>query len=132
MFTIVFVLACIGFALSLYGVMVRRNMQRDLTYKPACDISDRASCSQVFRSEYGSLFGIPYVFWGIIYYAALGLVALLDMSFFVSLFSLVGLCATVIFAYILYFKIRTVCVICTSVYVVNMLVFIVWWSGCCQ
>ncbi len=54
----IILLALAGIVISIYAYTVEMNISKNPEYKPACDISDKISCSRVMRSGYGKLFGI--------------------------------------------------------------------------
>lgn len=117
---IVLLLAAIGFCTSLYGFFVKQKLARDPNYKPACDISDKASCSKPFQSPYSRLFGISNTITGMIFYAVMSIATLLGFHTIVLLFAAGGAVVSAWLAYILYFKIKTFCLICTITYLVNI------------
>src|SRR5579872_4759076 len=114
MIVFIVVLSLIGLAISLYGMMVERKVTNNMQYKAACDISDAVSCTKTFTSPYNKMLGISNVRASALYYCAMLVLALVDSNTGVMILSCIGLCVTVCFAYILYFKIRTLCLICTS------------------
>lgn len=42
--------ALVGCSLSLYAYGVEKSIEKDQSHKALCDISDRISCTKVFRS----------------------------------------------------------------------------------
>ena len=64
----VVLIALVGLMICLYGLWVEKQLERDAGYKPACDISDRASCTKVMQSPYASLLGFSNIYAGIIFY----------------------------------------------------------------
>lgn len=121
----IFILACIGFAISLYLYFVEQKMKSDITYKPVCDISDRISCSKVIQSPYSKLFMVSNVIVGMVYYAIVAVLALFNMSKILVIAAVGGALASCYLAYLLYFKIKSFCVMCTSLYVVNFLILVI-------
>ena len=118
--TIVIILAVIGLLISIYGITVERNLQQDEQYKAACDISDMVSCSRPMLSSYNALLGISNIWASACYYLIVIAIALVDQPQLLMIITSAGLIATLIFAYILYVKIRSLCLICTSLYIVNI------------
>jgi len=116
----ILILAIIGLIISIYGIMVERKLQQDAQYKAACDISDMVSCTRPMLSEYNALLGISNSLAAALYYGAIIALVVLQQYQLLMLLVMAGLVATIIFAYILYFKIRSVCLICTSLYVINI------------
>ncbi len=122
-----YITAGVGILLSLYSLYVEHKAKHYKSYKAVCDISDRASCSTTFKSDYGQLFGISNGVWGILFYLALmGLLyfGYLDFVFYGAVF---GILFSIRLAYILYFKLKNFCLICNGIYLVNILLLIFSW-----
>jgi vitamin-K-epoxide reductase (warfarin-sensitive) len=119
-----FSLAALGLAISLYTYRTEQKIKKDSSFKPACDISDRISCSKPMLSPYANIFFFSNATIGIVYYALIGILAYFNYVH-VILLAAVGSClASCFLAYLLYFKIRTLCILCTSLYVVNFLILV--------
>ena len=115
----VIIIALIGLAISVYGITIEHKLQQDAQYKPACDISDTISCSRPFFSPYGKMFGISNSKISALYYCLI-IIAIMNMNSTALLVTSAGVAVSVVFAYILYFKIRSLCLICTSLYIINI------------
>ena len=120
----VVIIALVGLAISGYAYMVEQKIKADHAYKPMCDLSDKISCSKPIASEYGQLFGVTNSLFGIVFYASMVIAAVLGWHAFIFYGALASCIVSVFLAYILYFKIRVLCLICTSIYVVNILLLI--------
>jgi len=118
--TIVVIIALIGLAISTYGIMVERNIQQSALYKPACDISSKISCSRPFLSTYNKMLGISNIWVSALYYCAIIVLTILNLQTITLLLTCAGVAVSAVFAYILYFKIQSLCLICTSLYIVNI------------
>lgn len=129
MFFIIFGLASLGFLMSLYGYRVEQELKSYAHFKPACDISDSVSCSKAFNSKYNKLFGVSNTLTGMIFYAVIMMLAACDYAYLIFVASLASVGMSIIFAYLLYFKIKSICIVCTSVYVINILLLILSWSS---
>lgn len=116
----VIIISVIGLVISIYGITVERKIQQDALYKPACDISDRVSCSKAFLSPYGKMLGISNIWASALYYVCIIAVAAMNYATIAMLISGAGILVTCYFAYILYFKIQSLCPICTSLYAINV------------
>ncbi len=117
---IIEILAIIGFWLSFYAYYVEKKSARE-NYKPVCDISKEISCTKAFLSRYGKLFGKSNSLFGMLFYPvifALSSLNLFNYSFFLSIFSVLG---SLYLAYISYMKLKTFCLVCTSIYLINLL-----------
>jgi vitamin-K-epoxide reductase (warfarin-sensitive) len=115
----VLIIALIGLGITLYGIMVEKKVQEDSQYKAACDISDKVSCTRTFTSPYAKMFGFSNIWALFFYYCTIIALYLCKAYYFVFLTAAAGCIVSIFFAYILYFKIRTLCLICTSLYIVN-------------
>lgn len=126
----IIVLAIIGIALSLYAYYLEYKVQMDPGYNAACDINDQASCTKVIKSPYSKTFGIPNSFLGLGYYCAVIGLVLTQQPQLLSYLVVGGLLATAYYAYILFAKIKTICLVCTSTYIVNVLIFLFVFTQC--
>lgn len=122
--TIIIILAIIGLIISIYGITVERKLQQDMNYKAACDISDSISCTRPMLSEYNKMFGISNSLAAALYYGVVIIAAITNIPLLLMIVVTTGLITTLIFAYILYFKIKSVCLICTSLYLINIILAI--------
>lgn len=117
---IILTLAIIGLIISVYGITVERKLQQDAQYKAICDISDSISCTRPFLSPYGKILGISNIWASAFYYVAIITITLMHFPQALTLITSAGLLVTIVFAYILYFKIRSLCLICTFLYCINI------------
>lgn len=120
--SLIIILAIIGFCISLYTYFIEQKIKTTPSYKPVCDLSDRVSCSKPIQSIYGNIFFISNALAGMLYYI---LIAALSWFHF-DMLLLVAAIASCIFslylAYLLYFKIKSFCLLCTSLYFINFLI----------
>lgn len=117
----VFIVAVIGFCISLYTYLLEEKVKRNPEYKPACDISDRISCTKPMKSVYANLFYFSNALLGIAFYVLVAILALLEAHKLLVIAALCGCIVTCIFAYILYFKVKSLCLLCTSLYIINFI-----------
>jgi uncharacterized membrane protein len=115
----VIIICTIGLIISIYGICVERTIKQNNMYKPACDISDKISCSKPFLSSYSAMLGISNIWASALYYLAILTLTILDLTTIAFLLSCLGLIASSVFAYILFFKIKSLCLICISLYAIN-------------
>jgi vitamin-K-epoxide reductase (warfarin-sensitive) len=121
----VVILSVAGLAVCLYGFYVERQLKIDNTYKAACDLSDVASCTKTFLSPWGKLLGVSNIYIGLIFYLVMLVLGIMHMTCWAFL-GAVGACiGSLYLAYILYTKVKTFCLICTSLYVINALLLLV-------
>ncbi|MBT4856234.1 hypothetical protein HOM50_04520 [bacterium] len=114
-------LALFGIVLCLYGFAIEQQIRKNSRYKPVCDISDSISCSKAIKSAYGKMLGVPNTLLGICFYLVLMFLQYFHLYAFVFYLALLGAIVTIFFAFILYARIKTLCVLCTIAYIVNFL-----------
>ena len=115
------VLAALGFGISLYTYLIEQRLKHDADYKPVCDISDRISCSKPMQSPYASLFFFSNAVMGMLFYGVLIVLALFDVGTILVLMTAGACIASCVLAYLLYFKIKALCLLCTLLYLINFL-----------
>jgi vitamin-K-epoxide reductase (warfarin-sensitive) len=126
-----------GIALSLYAFYVETRKTSDPSYRAACDISDKMSCSRVLTSKWGRGFGLfnsdsvfnqPDSLIGFIYYCVSLILNRSSTSKTIArlrvIFSVITNLGSVYLGYILYFVLHDVCVVCCGMYFVNFILFI--------
>ena len=124
---IIQILALVGLLLSFYALKVERRKKKRKNYNPVCDINENISCTKAFTSEYNSIAGISNAWYGILFYAILIFLAnysLINYIFFLALLSFLG---SIYLAYLSYGKLKTFCFVCSSIYLINLLIFILAW-----
>ncbi len=122
---VLLLLAILGFALSVYAYFVEINVARDEAYKPICDISDRMSCTKLFASQYAKLVGIPNTMIGMLFYILIFVLACFSAASLIFYISIAACIVTVGLAYISHVMVRSFCLLCTSIYIVNILLLVV-------
>lgn len=120
MMTVIFIIALIGLAISIYGIKVESNLKENAQYKASCDLSDTISCSKPMLSQYNAMFGISNIWVSALYYCAIIASTFINLPMLTLILASLGVAVSIVFAYILYFKIRSLCLICTSLYIVNI------------
>lgn len=118
------IISAVGFLLSLYAFYVERKVSSQKNYKAVCDISDKLSCTKAFTTGYGKIFGISNGLAGMLFYALVFIAAFygsLNLTFYLSVLSIL---ASLYLAYVLQFKVRAICLICYSIYLVNILLLV--------
>lgn len=116
--------AAIGFCISLYTYVVEKKIKENPTYKPVCDISDRISCSKPMNSRYANIFFFSNALLGMLYYVLIIILAVLNTSTLLFIASLCSCIVSGILGYLLYFKIKSFCLLCTSLYIINLIIFL--------
>ncbi len=126
------VLGLIGFGTSLYALILHIKAKTSATAL-GCDVNDLINCSKVIGGEYGEFVSIPLGAYGMAYF---GLVIALSIlpAFVVSsvawiarwqmLVAAVGAFVSILLAYISYFKIQAVCLVCSGVHIISVINFV--------
>jgi vitamin-K-epoxide reductase (warfarin-sensitive) len=123
--SIIVILCIAGFFLSVYALYVERKHAKNQRYKAVCDINEKASCTKAFASKYGKTFGMPNSAYGMVFYAAIFILLFLGFYDYVFYLAILAMMGSVRLAYVLYFKLKDMCIVCTSIYVVNILILVV-------
>lgn len=123
-------LAAFGFALSLYLMLNHVEIEHGVKAEPSlCSLNARFDCDAVAASDYSSFIGIPIDTWGAAFYAIIAWLcaaALLLTSvrrfllFQILLLSGAGLLIDLALAFILFFEIETICLVCVGTYAINI------------
>lgn len=121
---LIIILSIIGLTISIYAYFIENKIKENVDYKPFCDISDKLSCSKPVLSKYSNLFYFSNSIMGIFYYIAIIALAWLNQVNILFYLSCACLLISLILAYILFSKIKVVCLICLSIYIINLLIFI--------
>ncbi len=116
------ILSVLGFLASMYALHVEKRKEESTSYNPACDINNSVSCSKAFKSKYGHMLGLSNSVYGILFYLGLIVLDILKLQGIIYLAAISAVVGSVALAYISYVKQRNFCVICTSIYVINILI----------
>lgn len=117
-------LAVLGLCISIYTYLTEERVKQDPTFKPVCDLSDRVSCTKAMNSAYGKLFFVSNAIAGIAFYSGMIVLAIIGATKLVLLGAVASCVASCVLAYLLYVKVQTVCILCTSLYIINFLMLI--------
>lgn len=134
----------LGTLISCYGFYVEYRVESNHDYKAMCDISEAVSCSKVFSTEYGKGFGVvgkvlgkdsalnvPNGVFGLIFYTTLLVTSFSKCGKVAEVqkwMAIVSNLLSVYLAYLLYFVIQNLCVVCVSLYVVNAFLLVFSWQ----
>lgn len=128
------ILACAGLAAAAASTYVHLRMLGDPGYASFCDVNATVSCSQVYQSRYGSVLGVPVALGGVIWFAAVLLLAYAgarapratapNVAGYLLVWSTVGLAVSMYMAYVSFFVLGTVCLLCIVVYVAVAGIFV--------
>lgn len=120
----ILLLAVLGFVISFYTYTLEKKIKETPDYKPACDLSDRISCSRPIKSEYANLLSFSNAIAGMIFYVFIAILAALHTPKLLLIAAIGGAIVSCFLAYLVYFKIKSFCLVCTSIYIVNFLILV--------
>ena len=69
-------LALVGLGASIAAAVVHYQLLADPLYRSVCDFNATWSCTQVYESAYGAFWGVPVAVGGVVWFAAVTLLAL--------------------------------------------------------
>ncbi|KAK3915877.1 Vitamin K epoxide reductase complex subunit 1-like protein 1 [Frankliniella fusca] len=137
---ILFVLCAAGVGASYYSVFVEKALEQNEKYQALCDINEQVSCTKVFGTKYAKGFGVvgkylgekhilnqPNGVYGIVFYALLAFLSLVNISFLVNIQLLLAFLSngmSVYLGYLLVYVIKSICVVCVATYVINFLILV--------
>ena len=123
-----YILAAAGFLLSLYSYFIDKKVAANKKYKAACDIADNMSCTDAAKSKYAAVGGVLNSVKGMIFYPLLAFLTFLGFSSLVFFLAVGSVLMTFYLAYASYIKLKNYCLICTSIYLVNLAIFLASYS----
>jgi uncharacterized membrane protein len=136
---IILLFSAVALAASFGSLYVHYQMLRDPLYSSFCDVNETVSCEAVYQSSYATVAGVPVAAGGAIW---AGLVLLLaaggmggstpkareraaTVAGYVFVLSVVGLAAVFYFGYASFVVLQRMCLLCVTVYVSVIAIFIV-------
>jgi uncharacterized membrane protein/protein-disulfide isomerase len=131
---LILVLALVGLGFAGSSAWVHYRLLTQPAYTSPCDINATFSCSQVYMSQYGSMWGVPVAIFGVIWFALVGLLAAFARpgehksdatGAYVFALATVGLGAVLYLAYASFFVLKTGCILCIGTYVAVIGIFLV-------
>lgn len=134
--TLILAFAAVALGASVASLYVHYQMIADPNYTSFCDVSETVSCEAVYQSAYGTVRGVPVAAGGAIWAALVFLLALLGLraektdvraavSGYIFVLATIGLAAVLYFAYASFFVLNRMCLLCITVYVAAIGIFIV-------
>lgn len=118
------VLAVLGLLLSIYALYVKHRKKKNPLYKPFCDFRENVSCTKAFASAYSELTALPNMIWGILFYVLVFLGAWFNLTLVVTALSFLAVLLSCYLGYISYYQQKNYCVVCSAVYLVNVLILV--------
>lgn len=118
-----------GFGVSIYALIEHLKLKNGAT-DLSCDVNNLVSCTKVFDSAYGSLAGIPLGAFGMSFFAIVIAVAVLPkvadvserwISWWRLVVGVVGAVVSLLLAYVSYFELGAVCIVCSATHAISLL-----------
>lgn len=119
-----FILALIGLILSLYALFVEEKKFNQRRYKPLCDLHRHISCTKAFSSKEGHVFGFSNTIIGITFYLIILISSIYFWNDFIFYTSVLSVLFSLYLAYLSYVKMKNFCLVCTAIYIINVLLLI--------
>ena len=135
---LLFLLALVALGASVSASVVHYKLLMDRTYHSVCDINQTWNCSDLYESRYGAFHGVPVAVGGVIWSAAVTLLAAVGLrgatpvtgergtiAGYIFLLAIVGLSSVLYLGYASFFVIKTYCVFCLLTYIAVVGIFLV-------
>ena len=121
---IIQILSILGFLISLYAFKIELNLKKNQEYKALCELNEQFSCSKAIKSKYDHLAGVSNSIGGFFFYALIFTLVSLNLNNFVFYLILIGFLSSIYLAYLSLIKLKTLCLICNSIYIINTFLLI--------
>lgn len=135
-------LALLGLGLSIWLAIIYYNVNYSKTALYSfCAISEKIDCDGVAKTYYSQFLGIPLAWWGIFLYVFMLFMTIVDkikwQSFlaplrafksplkYLSALGLISFAISMCLAWISYFKIEKICLLCFTTYFVDLLISVI-------
>jgi uncharacterized membrane protein len=124
----------LGLGASAAATYVHYNLIENPNYSSFCDINTVVSCTEAYRSRYGSVAGVPVAVGGVLFFtwvllmlwAGRGKSAIKDSApAYIFAGSTLGLAVVLYLAYASFFVLHEVCPLCVATYVAVIGVFVI-------
>ena len=129
------VFALLGLGASAAAAYVHYRVLADPTYLSFCDVSATFSCTQVYSSRFGTLFGVSVAVFGAIWFAFATLLSIAGLAgrpavkesvpAYLFAGSTLGLAVVLYLGYASFFLLKLVCVLCLITYAAVIGLFVV-------
>jgi uncharacterized membrane protein len=129
------VFALVGLAASTVSSYVHYQLLTTPAYDSFCDVSSRVSCTQAYLSAYGSFMGVPVALAGVIFFAAVAVLAGFagrssspareTAPAYIFVLSTIGLAFVLYLAWGSYMVLGVFCILCAITYVSVIGLFII-------
>lgn len=123
---LILLFALVGLAASVSSLYVHHQLLQQAGYLSFCDVNETVSCTTVYLSRYSSVWGIPVALLGALWFVAVvmllagslwGPASLRESSAgYIFASATVGLGVSLYLAYVSFFVIKAVCLMCLTTY----------------
>jgi len=124
MLILLFILSLIGLLISVYTFASERKLAKNKYYKPLCDINDKISCTKNFKSSDAKIFFISNSLLGIFFFIIITILVFLNYYNYIFYLSIPAFLFNIYLAYASYIKLKNFCLVCTSTYLIVILILI--------
>jgi uncharacterized membrane protein/protein-disulfide isomerase len=122
---LILTLAVVGLGFSAASSWVHYRSLTDTAYVSPCDINAKFNCTELYKSRYGSVAGVPVAFGGVIWFGLVGLIAAFAKpgesksaaAAYIFALSVVGLAVVLYLGYVSSMVLQTWCVLCMGTYI---------------
>lgn len=125
----------LGLAASSAAAYVHYHLLFDPRYASFCDINTTFSCTDVYASRFGTVWGVPVAIFGVIFFVAALLLALVaqvssarireNVPGYLFAASTIGLAVILYLGYASFVLLKTICILCLTTYAAVIGLFIV-------
>ena len=131
---LILALALLGLVFAGMSAWVHYRLLTDPSYQSLCDYSATFNCSDVYKSRFGAVAGVPVALGGVIWFGLVALLAGLPRAerrdgdptgAYVFALATVGLAAILYLGYASFFILKKACVLCIGTYVAVAGIFVV-------
>ena len=120
-----FLLSILGLFLSCYALYIEWKTRTTSHYQALCDLAQHVSCTKAFTSPYGQLLGLPNAAYGACFYIITAFLASSNLTSYLFYLSIAAFLGTLLLAYFSYYKMKNFCVVCSSIYLINIALLII-------
>ena len=122
----VFILAVVGCLISLYLYVLEKKVRQHPLYKALCDLSDTFSCTKPIKTGYSALvFHISNALIAFFFYMVLVILAINNATVCIKILAIVSCIVSCYLAYLLIFKVKSLCLLCMTLYCINAMVLMI-------
>lgn len=130
-FKSVLLISVIGIVLSIISLRSSTLISSIPGYDSFCNLGEGLNCTNVLSSKYSYILGIPLSIYGSIFFFIISILAFAgiylpaaSIIFPLQLFGLFGFVTSLYYFFISKFILKSFCIVCIGIYIVNLLIFI--------